>query len=94
MTELNKNIELQELEEVTGGTSKKSSWKTGKVKGVKHYLALRTAPSYNDKNETGIKFHNGDSIQVKPGKVNGSYIWARKKSGAREGWVNKTKVSY
>ena len=74
MTELMGNIELQELEEVAGGASKKSSWRKGKVKGVKHYLALRTAPSYNDKNETGIKFHNGDSIQVKPGKVNGSYI--------------------
>ena len=90
----NNNIDFQELDQVTGGASSSSNWKKGTVKGVKNYLALRTAPTYDEHNETGVKFHNGDSIQVNTKKVNGSYIWARKKSGSLEGWVNKTKVSY
>ena len=89
-------INVQELEQVTGGKESKSSkgWKTAKVKGVKHYLALRDAPYYDDRNEIGPKFYNGDTIQVYPAKISGSYIWARKKAGASEGWVNKNKVSY
>ena len=94
MTDINK-INTKELETVTGGaSSSSSSWKKAKVKGVVNYLALRTAPDYDDKNETGIKFHNGDTIEVYPRTVHGSYIWARKSKGAQEGWVNKTKVSF
>ncbi len=82
MTDMEK-LNAEELEQVAGGKS--TSYKNAVVYGTKHYLALRNAPAYDEKNEIG-KLHNGDVIQVRKDIKSSVYIWA--KALGKEGWVN------
>ncbi|MBR3316601.1 MAG: SH3 domain-containing protein [Atopobiaceae bacterium] len=77
------------------GTSSSSSWAPGvrtktygtyTVKVDKGYLALRTAPSYDDANEIG-QLNTGDTVQVLD-KSNGQYWWVYSPKHGREGYVN------
>ena len=92
MTEINK-INEQELEQVAGGNdgSSPGKWKWVTVTGTKHYLAIRNAAAYDEKNEIG-KIYNGTQIQIRPDVRNGAYVWAYASSINKEGWVNASYV--
>ena len=90
MTDMNR-INAQELEQVAGGASSAGSWKWVIVTGTKHYLAIRTAPTYDDKNEIG-KVYNGTKIQIRPDVRSGAYVWAYASTIDTEGWVNGSYV--
>ena len=64
-------------------------WAT--VGNVTNYLALRSQASYSDSNEIA-KLMKGTQFEVKPGKTQGSYVWAR--YNGIEGWVNSQYVIY
>lgn len=57
------------------------------VRVDKGYLALRTAPAYDDRNEIG-KLHTGDVVIVKD-KSQGTYWWVYSTRLDRSGYVNK-----
>ena len=88
------NLNVEALDQVAGGASS-GSWKKAVVIGdttyYPHYLALRSAPAYNDKNELA-KLYHGDALEVKPSIQANGYIWARAKG--MEGWVNRSYVKY
>ena len=56
------------------------------VKVDKGYLALRTAPSYDEANEIG-ELYTGDTVEVKD-RSNGQYWWVYSPKHGREGYVN------
>ena len=61
-----------------------------RVTGTKNYLALRTAPSYDQANEIG-KLHNGDTVlYVNSG--NGTYWYVSTAIG--DGYVNKNYLTH
>ena len=88
------NLNVEALDQVAGGASS-GSWKKAVVIGdtayYPHYLALRKAPEYNDKNEIA-KLYHGDTFEVKPTIKSSPYIWARAKG--LEGWVNANYCKY
>ena len=92
MTEINK-INEQELEQVAGGNdgSSPGKWKWVTVTGTKHYLAIRNAAAYDEKNEIG-KIYNGTQIQIRPDVRNGAFVWAHASNIDKEGWVNANYV--
>ena len=88
------NINVEALDQVAGGVNN-ISWRkavvTGSTTYAPHYLALRSAPSYNDKNEIG-KLYHGDALEVSPDIQAYPYIWAR--ALGKEGWVNGNYIKY
>ena len=58
-----------------------------RVSVAKGYLALRTAPSYNEKNEIG-ELYTGDVVNVLD-KSNGQYWWVYSYKYGKKGYVNK-----
>ena len=88
MTDMNK-MNAQDLEQVTGGNdgSTQATWRWVTVTGTKNYLAIRTAPAYDDKNEIG-RLYNGTKIQIRNDLRSGAYVWAYASSINKEGWVN------
>ena len=52
------------------------------------YLALRTAPAYDDRNEIG-ELYSGDTVQVIDTTSNSTYWWVYSSKYGREGYVNK-----
>ena len=84
----------QELEEVTGGKNALSS--QGLSSG---YLALRSAPCYDSRNEIG-KLYNGDKVILKSDTIyvkddfnkNDStpYVYVHACDLNMDGWVNKS----
>lgn len=91
MTDMNK-MNAQELEQVNGGASASAgTWKWVTVSGTKNYLAIRTAPAYDSKNEIG-KVYNGTRIQIRTDIKSGAYVWAYASSINKEGWVNASYV--
>lgn len=78
------NLSAEELEQIAGGASS-TSYKSAVVKGTTYYLALRSEPVYDDKNEIG-KLHNGDVIKVRTDLKTGPYIYA--KALGKQGWVD------
>lgn len=82
-------LSAENIEQAAGGKGH-SDFVYGTVTRTIHYLALRSAPAYDDANEIG-KLHNGDVIQVNPKIKSSSYIWAR--ALGKEGWVNGDYVS-
>ena len=95
----------QELEEVTGGKNALSSHgrpskNYRKVKGLSSgYLALRSAPCYDSRNEIG-KLYNGDKVILKSDTIyvkddfnkNDStpYVYVHACDLNMDGWVNKS----
>ena len=64
----------QEVEKVAGGQSKYAvdGWMTV-CRLESGYLAMRTAPTYDYSNEIrGAELYNGDQVQIKGSKVQGS----------------------
>ena len=57
------------------------------VSVAKGYLALRTAPAYDERNEIG-ELYTGDTVVVKD-KSNGTYWWVYSPKYNRNGYVNK-----
>ena len=57
------------------------------VKVDKGYLALRTAPAYDEKNEIG-ELYTGDVVNVLD-KSNGQYWWVYSYKYGKKGYVNK-----
>ncbi|MDO5475743.1 MAG: hypothetical protein Q4F43_01355 [Eubacteriales bacterium] len=97
MAEEFKKVSAEELEGITGGVNGKvgldmnGPWK--EVSGLKTgWLALRTDPVYDFKNEIG-QLYNGDKVQI-IGNGSGqssdgrSYIWVYSKRLDKSGWVN------
>ena len=82
-------LNVEALDDVAGGNDGSENWRIAVVTGSTckkpHYLALRSAPSYNDANEIA-KLYYGESLSVNRGKRSGSYIWAKAKG--LTGWVN------
>ena len=72
---------------VDGTYLKAKSGKIKEVRKVKHFLALRTAASYDDDNIIG-KMYNGDEVRV-IGNKRGSYVWVYSYALDRSGYVNK-----
>jgi len=64
-----------------------STYEKYKVKVAKGYLALRTAPAYDEANEIG-ELYTGDVVTVKD-KSNGTYWWVYSSKYGRSGYVNK-----
>jgi len=88
MAEMDK-LNVEALDGVAGGNDGMENWRTAEVTGSSckppHYLALRSAPSYNDANEIA-KLYYGETLRVNRNNRSGSYIWAQAKGLA--GWVN------
>ena len=51
------------------------------------YLALRTAPTFENSNEIG-QLHNGDSVQITGAGTSGSYVQVYCPKFGTTGWVN------
>ena len=75
---------------VDGTYLTRDSGKIKKVRKVKHFLALRTAAAYNDKNIIG-KMYNGDEVRV-IGNKKGNYVWVYSFDLERSGYVNKNNI--
>jgi len=90
MSELTRMNE-QELEEIAGGFAA-GTWVT--VTGLKTgYLALRTAPNYDYKNEIrGSESGNGQILQITGGYTGGpdgrTYVWVFNPRSGMSGWTN------
>ena len=67
MSEMNK-VNLEELDEVTGGYSVGDTVRVRRLQAG--YLALRTAPDARRENEIGA-LYNGDKVRIVGGKVRG-----------------------
>ena len=63
-----------------------SSYGTYSVKVDKGYLALRTAPSYDEANEIG-ELYTGDTVEVQD-KSGGKYWWVYSPKLGKSGYVN------
>lgn len=80
-----------ELEQVAGGYSS-DGWVT--VTGLhKGFLALRSAPGYDRKNEiAGSESYNGDLLQITGGSTKGfdgeTYLWVYNPRTGKSGWTN------
>ena len=61
------------------------------VQGTKHFLALRTDPSYDDSNIIGT-LYNGDTVEVLD-QYSGEYVWVYSDSLGCCGWVNANYLS-
>ena len=68
-------------------SSDSSTYEQYKVKVAKGYLALRTAPAYDEANEIG-ELYTGDVVTVKD-KSNGKYWWVYSPKYGKSGYVNK-----
>ena len=64
-----------------------ASWKNVTVTGTTYYLALRSMPEYDYKNEIG-QLKNGTVIQIRPDIRSSVYVWAYASTLRKEGWVN------
>ena len=67
-----------------------TGWKWVVAKVKTGYLALRSAPSYDYRNEIA-KIVDGTAFQIKPDETSGDYVYAR--FNGMEGWVNSKYVS-
>ena len=61
------------------------------VTGTKHYLALRTAPAYDSRNEIG-KLYNGETVTVQD-TSNKTYWYVYSPKLGKSGYVNKKYLS-
>ena len=81
----------QELESTAGGFAA-GTWVT--VRGLQTgYLALRTAPTYDYKNEIrGSESANGQPLQITGGYTVGAdgrtYVWVYNPRSGMSGWTN------
>ena len=82
-------LNVEELEQVAGGNDgmTQATWKTVKVTGTTYYLALRSRPEYDYKNEIG-RLVNGTVIQIRTDIRSNVYVWAYSSTLRSEGWVN------
>ena len=69
------------------------AWPTYTVKVDSGYLALRSDPSYNEKNEIG-ELYTGDVVFVLEYRTNGSYWKVQSLKYSTPGWVNKDYLVY
>ena len=69
---------------ITALNVRASDYKT--VVGTKHYLALRSAAKYSDKNIIG-KLYNGDQVII-TGDWDGDYVWVYAPCLDKSGYVN------
>ena len=76
-------LDDMDLGKVTGGVGETGDekWKWAMASVDKGYLALRSAPAYDFKNEK-VKIVNGTALQINPDKTDGEY-----------GWVNSNYIS-
>ncbi len=64
------------------------------VSVAKGYLALRTAPAYDERNEIG-ELYTGDTVRVKvENKTSGTYWWVYSPKYGRSGYVNRNYLVY
>ena len=95
--EENKKLDIEELDEVSGGKTYYGTqgrkgldydgpWKT--VANLKvGYLAVRTDPTYDDRNIIG-KLYNGNNVQVVGNGSGNGYVWVWAPICGCSGWVN------
>ena len=86
MAEMKKLDDL-DLGKVSGGVNSASdtSWKWVTAHVDKDYLALRSAPAYDSRNEIS-RLVSGTAFQILPDKKDGDYVYAY--FNGDEGWVN------
>ena len=86
MAEMKKLDDL-DLGKVSGGVNSASdtSWKWVTANVDKDYLALRSAPAYDSRNEIS-RLVSGTAFQILPDKKDGDYVYAY--FNGDEGWVN------
>ena len=93
MAEMDK-LNVEALDGVAGGNDGMETWRTAEVTGstckAPHYLALRSAPSYNDANEIA-KLYYGNTLKVQRSVRSGAYIYASAKG--LTGWVNANYIT-
>jgi len=84
-------LNLDNLEEVSGGRGN-NPWRQAKP-NVKSgtYLAIRSKTSYNESNELG-SIYNGQIFSVNTNIQENGYIWAY--FNGIEGWVNASYVTF
>lgn len=77
----------QNLGSVAGGIGESGDpgWRWVRANVRTGYLALRSAPAYDYRNEIA-KIVNGTAFQIKPGQTSGKYVYAC--LNGLEGWVN------
>ena len=81
-----KELGKQELRKVVGGNEGvDGSWKEVRATIASGFLALRSAPCYDDGNIIA-ELQNGEHFKVCDSRWNGCYIWAC--AHGREGWVH------
>lgn len=81
-----------DLGKVTGGVGETGDekWKWALASVDKGYLALRSAPAYDFRNEK-VKIVNGTALQINPDKTDGEYVYAY--FNGEYGWVNSNYLS-
>lgn len=87
-----KKMNDQELGMIAGGASApvEPGWKWVKASVKTGYLALRSFPTYDPRNEIA-KIVDGTAFQIKPDKTNGDYVYAY--FNGNNGWVNSKYVT-
>jgi hypothetical protein len=82
-----------DLGKVTGGVGEageENKWKWALANIDRGYLALRSAPDYDFRNEK-VKIVNGTALEINPDKTDGEYVYAY--FNGEYGWVNLNYIS-
>lgn len=87
-----KKLNEQDLDNVAGGIGGpgEPGWKWVLANVNTGYLALRSHPAYDFRNEIA-KIVNGTAFQIKPDQISGDYVYAYF-NGLR-GWVNANYIT-
>ena len=89
------NLEEWEAAKVTGGFTDGLGNEYLTVTGTTHYLAFRTEPDYDERNEIG-KLFNGEIVQIAGGRYQGRdgriYLYVYAPKFGRYGFVNENYV--
>ena len=92
---MRQNLNAEEMEKIVGGVDGKQAFFEGPkmhVCGIETgWLALRTAPKYDPKNEIG-QLYNGEEVQVYYDCTRNGYTWVYFPKLNKSGWVNSNFV--
>ncbi len=87
-----KKLNDQDLDNVAGGIGGpgEEGWKWVVANVKTGYLALRSSPSYDYRNEIA-KIVNGTAFQIKPDETRREYVYAY--FNGLKGWVNSNYIA-
>ena len=88
---MRQNLNAEDMEKIVGGADGKQAFFEGpkmRVCGIETgWLALRTEPKYDPKNEIG-QLYNGEEVQIIGGDTDNGYTWVYFEKLNKSGWVN------